>query len=851
VSNRLGAVPARLLAMPLVDNVLGLEVTGDMYAANAFRYLAVPADAAGRELDLAISRLKAIGRLRPEVARRAFIRTGYDGHVALAAPLEYVERLQDSRQRLLWEVFWPHVDGQCFEQMKSAAQLASPAAVRRLSRIATTQNGRDSVLAKHALAVVLHNRAIAYELAYGTGHTDATAGLWGKALEYWRSVLASEEFWDYLRERVVAADDPRLHPVDLQELRERMPQLILGFNRLFARAYAQAGDTAACKRQLRVIAGSEFPKTVQAAALRDSIQTVVAVHLEPLIHRAEECAGMGKADKNKKLDRKAFVRSFEPILAKAIELRQFLVQELHIADSLVQQSEFDRLCEIVLRAVNEKMDYSTDERLKAILVSILFARRMLQLPISASLRRRLEQNIRSDTEILYKDCEALPKGFDASQCWFLPGEEASPDDSLEMPVYKITKVTAANIAWEKRRILVPRSALAAKLHCGKTSAKELAASRTDESSRQTRGQIEELRKQRLARTEALQHEWEEQTVRQIADRDARIGQYDQEVAADEAKDKQYIERRTKELADQVAAQNAQCAQAETAVRRKHQPAIDEAEQAFHAASRAYRGLGRAHVLELPASGATAVAMDFAVLLFWLGGSFPPAWALSTALWIVAAAGAAAGLAIGRAIRARIVGGIRTPLTECERSRDAEIRTLAEQNRQVTAAANAKASQDLHPFQERVAQREMHRAAIRDECQLRIARLKEESQKQIDGVHREIDSQVQTLEKKLAERATSRPESAKTSFPPYKKAKADGYRDGREPPDDEAQQMMSREMTRLLDSLSQSQKIVVGLLAKQMSSEQFSNLLKALAEASPSERSKVLAPFDMLRMLRGY
>jgi len=839
VKNRLGLVPARLLAMPLGDNVLGLEVAGDVYAANAFRYLAVPAAAARQELDLATSRLKAVGRLRPEVARRGFVRTGYDGHAGLAAPLDYVDRLQDSRQRLLWEAFWPHANGDCFHEIKSSRELASPTAVRRLQDIAATQSGRASVLAKHALAVVVHNRAIAYELAYGTGHTDATAGLWGQALDLWRSVLASEEFWNYLRERILAADDPRLHPGDLDELRERMPALILGFNRLFARAYAQAGDTAACHRQLQVIARSEFPKAVHDAVLVDTVQAVAATRLEPLIHRAEECIGTSKADKSKKLDRKAFVRSFEPILAEALDVRQFLVEALRIDAKLVEQSEFDRLCETVLKAVNQKMDYSTDDRLRAILVSILFSKRMLRLPISASLRRRLEQSIHDDAKILYKDCGTLPKDFDPSQCWFLAGEEASPDDSLEMAVYKVTKVNAGAIEWEKRKILVPRSAVAAKVHRGKVSAKEIAASRTDEKSREARRQIEQLKQQRAARAQAIERERDDQTAREMADCDARLRQYGQEVAAEEARDKQHVERRQKELAGQVAAQKAQCAKATTAVRSKHQPAIDEAETAFRSASLAYAGWGRTHLLELPATGATAAALLLAVLLFWLGGLFPATWPLPSLLLIAGGSGSLAGLGIGRLLRAGTIRRIRTPLTQLERDRDAELRSLGQQTQEALAAAQAKADEELLPCRQRQAEREKRRAAIRDASHVQIAGLKEASQKRIDAAQREIDSQVQALEKKLAASTTARSESEKTGFPPYKQIKASGYRDGERPPEHESQEMMSRETTKLVESLSYPQRMLLAQLARQMSTHDFSTLLTRLSEASYSERRNIL------------
>ena len=566
---------------------------------------------------------------------------------------------------------------------------------------------------------------------------------------------------------------------------------------------------------------------------------MAASRLEPLIRRAEECAGIGQADKSKKLSRKAFAQLFDPILAQALELRNFLVQSLHIAEKLVEQSEFDRLCEVILNAINQKLDYSTDDRLKTILASIIYAKRMLQLPVSASLRRRLEQNIRSDTDILYKNCGPLPNGFDASQCWFLAGAEASPDDSFEMPVYKITKVTAATAQWESPKILVPRSALAAKSHRGKLSAKELLASRDDEKTRQIRRQIEELQAQSASRIEALGRERDEHVARQLADQEVACKRYDQEVAAQESQDKQAIARGEKSLADGVAKEKSRSAEAQRTVQAKHKPAIDESEKAFQAASQAYRGLGRVHCLELPASAGMTLAVAGAAALCWQLGVLSPGWGLPMVLLASAGAGSAVGFAIGRLIRAWIIRGIRTPLTQCERARNGEIQEEVRKSKKIIAAVTAKSTEELRPYRDRLAQYEKRRAAIRDEGQARVASLKKETEKQIDRVRQDAKSKLQAFEKKLAEGTTVRPESGKTDFPPYRQIKGKGYRDGARPPEAETQQMMSREMTSLIESLSQPQRMMLAALARQMSTEQFANLLTALADASPAERRRML------------
>jgi len=105
------------------------------------------------------------------------------------------------------------------------------------------------------------------------------------------------------------------------------------------------------------------------------------------------------------------------------------------------------------------------------LYCLLTTKKLLTLPVTPGMRRKLEQSKRSDTEILYRDFITSPDEIDPTRCWFADDEEADPAASLEFPIYKITnrEVTVnslqgsagISVKWLTRKVLVPRSRLAA------------------------------------------------------------------------------------------------------------------------------------------------------------------------------------------------------------------------------------------------------------------------------------------------------------------------------------------------------------------------------------------------------
>lgn len=455
---------ARVLMMPLGCQLLGVDLSAGLYLRNGFRFIGTRASIDEPGLESAAQRFRNLFRMNRAAATRFLIQTGYDAHTQLEADEveECLSHLQNPRQRILDELFWPHVPDDLFASIKSNSHLAGPLAVQALAEDLNQSSGRANVLAKHALALVYHNQAIAHEIAFAAGKAEWSAEHWTNALSYWSEVLESELFWDYLCERVVSFDDPRISRDDVGLLRAQLPAAILGFNTLFARTYAKAAANTACQGHLAVINHCGLRASAREGALQSTVRALAAAQFEPVVNKVDAKL-LGASSK---LNRKPFDAICAPLLDEVFAVRRYLAEDLDLPGNLVEMSEFDRVCEKLLSAINGKINYDNDDRLRSILFSTLITRKMLSLPLSQVMRQKLEKSIRSDAEIVYRGLLTSSTSPDPTQCWFLEGELADPDASIELPLYKVTsrevkvdffqETGGVSVRYESRNVLVPR-----------------------------------------------------------------------------------------------------------------------------------------------------------------------------------------------------------------------------------------------------------------------------------------------------------------------------------------------------------------------------------------------------------
>ena len=465
----LKAPQLRRLMSTSLGTSLGIEVPAAVYLRNGFRYIGVAAHAQDSDIETGSVRFRNIYSFDPSAAMVGCIRVGYDDLMPAEEMLECVAQLRDPRYRIVAELFWPHVSDDVFELIRAEGSLTAPKVVQRLDEIASG-SGLQAVLAKHALAIACHNLAIARELQFATGGGDWSEVCWHKALSYWSATLKSEEFWEYIARRIAGFDDPRVKSTDLAQLREQMPVAILGINALFARTYEQAGNQGACCKHLRFIASADLPTTAKRTASGATVKFIAGGRLDPIVQKVRKVF----LDTTTKFSRQQFEQRCAPLLADIWAVSSFLADDLQLPDDIVSLAEFDPVCDAILNAINKNLTFQEDAQ-RNILYGMLIVKRMLRLPISSAMRRTLEESLRSDAGILYKGLLSADCIIDPTRCWFMEWEEADPDASLLIAIYKITdrnveyygNTRRVSLSYNARQLLVPRSIRARDFHAGR------------------------------------------------------------------------------------------------------------------------------------------------------------------------------------------------------------------------------------------------------------------------------------------------------------------------------------------------------------------------------------------------
>ncbi len=783
----------RMLATPLSNKLLGVEVGADIYARNGFRLIGAPACANKEALESQAQRFRSLFRLDPAAAVRSAIQTGYDGHVRLdhAEINEALARLYNPRWRVLCELFWPHVGEEMFAPLKRERRLAATPVLTALAEVSDSRNGREGALAAHALAVLYHNRALAHEAAFAAGEAEWSDEHWNHALGYWAIALGADSFWDYWRERIGGFDDPRVKPDDVAALRAQLPLVVLGFNALLARAYGQAGAVMACRRHLAFIRLCGLPEAAKQEVLRNEVKLLAATGLEPLNRRADKLL-----EGEQRNNYQRFKQDWAPLLDEAEALRFRLCNDLGLPPAVAASAEFDSLCDRVLRGVDRKINYSNDDCLRAILYASLTTKRLLGWPVSTDMRRRLERTVRTDTETLYSEFQ--PANLDHTRCWFVEGEAADPEASIELPVYKITRRevqvnypnAGVHVSFAIRRVLVPRSTRAKAIHEGKLKAEDISENSLDAEGQALLARIRQAEAQCQATVEREQQASDAEVKQEEAALTAALAQYDQRVAPEIKAAQQELEAAEQRRQHKVREAKRR---RDRAAQEANQLAIEpiaQAQNAHAAVVERNRGLRGGKQLEAPALVVAGVLGGIGGLALTLGGILvgTPLTAAGSGLLL----GLIAGFILCRLIRFRRVAAAKWAVRSAERARQSALDRIEAEFREKTEQFAGQLKQETAETNQRLTTIKVEREQLVSQCRQRQEQIRRRHEQNQADARKTAQSETQKLRRQLLDRVKSKPLSAKTDFPAYRQAKTQGFKDGKEPSDAEMRMTYAEE-----------------------------------------------------------
>lgn len=847
------------LNLSLGKPLLGNELYLDLYLRNGFRILGLPAHAKPEAIARESGKFRSLTKLSPAMIDRSAIMTGYDRYIPREDVLESASRLKDPRFRLICEIFWLHLPDDLYAGIQASRRLDDDQILPMLNLAAEGKSGREGALIKHALAVLYHNRALRDEVAFAEGEPVWRERYWPLALAHWGETLQNKHFWDYLRERIAGYDDPRIRNEDLLLLKDRLPQIILESSAVLARHHAESNH-AVCQRHLALMTEAPFNAKDLTAVLSGTVASIANKKLQPLVHRAEEALTQSTT----KLKWREFRKKADPLLQEARSLLDFLARELALKDigkklgasvpgaeggntspsspfeGLLSHVQFDGLCSAVLDGLNQGIDYEFETN-QAILYSLITTRTLLSMPVSVEMRRKLEAAARQDKKILYKDFD-LPEGMDPTECWFLGGEVASPESSIILPVYKITKITGAQIGWSSRKVLIPRSAAAEAIHKGRRPDGPMENRQNSPAANALREQIEREKKQLEDALGPLQAK-QSQIRKNIADKYAEQFRQITEALDREARATEPLTQAIKSEYDKVSAERKRRFIDELeGLETRCRPVLDEAAQQLRQAQQMRRSGSRILSVDLPllllggALGwAAAYGLDFNFML-------PRNLAGTPGMALGAGIGAIVGLGVSLFAQGRQVRRKKRQLANLNRQVEVTKTKLKQEyeadNNKLKETAKTKMAVITARLDALRGQKETFGAQVQTEIQKGEAKLEAE----IKTIQQKYEKSIKQAEDKMVAMLKPKAESAGKDFPAYKTAKASGYQDGEKPSDSESQRLMSREFEKFKNSLESWEAMLLQRLMGVLSSSQSAQLLGLLMSMSTYERQQKLREF---------
>ena len=763
------AETVRLLRSPLAHTLLGDAVTMDLLARNGFRFLGVPAWVDRAALSSRVQRFRNTSRVDPTLARRESIRTISDSQLDAESVLREVTRLENPRHRFAAELFWPHVGESDFETIQHAGDLGSAEVLRACS--ASSRVRLDRALRAHARAIAHSCQAIEAELDFLEKLAGPPHGKWEEAIESWRGVWRSEEFWAYLRTRVDALDDPRLLHQDVDRARADLPGVLLGVQELLAERYASDEDYGNCVRHLNLIHESGFGDERIRAATWNAVKKVAGARLEDLQRRAKQTI----ADLPEDSSRQAFEAAVGPFIREAGDIQRLLSDRLQLPAEFLEQSAFDQFAEQIQKAANKKINYSDDERERNLLYCSMISKRLLSLPLSAGCRRTIEQSIRNDNRILYSTYGIAPADCpEALKCFFIDEADSCPDASLIIRMHRITsrrvEVNHASgsggvqVHWEKARLLVPRSTLAQQHSNGGRVDIPIPEADYTPRQRESAATLENLEKAHRARQDTLRAAGDAEIRAEEHRRDDEIQAAGTRIGAALTKVRQAVTKESAGEKSQLQAETQRLGVDRKRAESAHEPAIETAKAKATHRKRQVSGVRGVLRIEMPVLCVACLA----------------AWLATSDVGGIAISGALVAVVTGKVVRRMIVSSVDRVVASAERARDVEVAGVVE--------ASGKKEKEIRRAAE---SRRRTLKANGDALEVEKKRIGEAAQKRVDLVRQGVEEKRRQQEVAFAERTKTlradlvrsvqvKKESQKNQFPACRAAKSKGFKEGTKP-----------------------------------------------------------------------
>jgi len=409
--------------------------------------------------------------------------------------------LRNPEKRFRQELFWPWLEpGQyrCLADAAASGPQAVAAAVRD-----QLDDDPDNLAHQHATAVLLHACAVNNEMALLAARRpdgEFETELWLKALTAWSNVFRSPRLKQHVAGRVKELKHLREGELMADRVLEQLPAVIVAMQTQMASNWVLCGEPSRAGRLLGPIRETGLLTPEVSWIVVKAAQQVVEDRLDGLHEKTKEWFFWEDRDYTGSVLRSRWKR----LRDEAMKLYAFLTEELGLSRENADRVSFGRLVEPVISAAFGVANREKNTR--AVLRSLIIMEDLQEcFPLAAADRQKVAGKVDHLRDVLTEGMDEMVD-VDPTQCWFLKGQRADPDCSMQVELVRETSTTI-----QTRRILIPRSADARALHeSGESELAMLSAGSSDPEVRKLLSSIESDRMGMDHERDLLEEEAEEE-----------------------------------------------------------------------------------------------------------------------------------------------------------------------------------------------------------------------------------------------------------------------------------------------------------------------------------------------------
>jgi len=420
-------------------------------------------------------------------------------------------------------------------------------------------------------------------------------------------------------------------------------------------------------------------------------------------------------------------------------------------------------------------------------------------PLSNSLRRKLEQSTISDVALLYNEEFLVGDAgeIDHTVCWFLEGEDADPDVSIEISVYKITDRRDGYVYWNTRRILVPRSKLASELHLGRLSLKELIKKRqlSSDEGKSIQIEIEGVEKECQEELERIRKKCLEETHEKSVVYEEELKVYGKEITADEEYCADRIEKIRIQMEQDIAEEKRRMEASRADIENKVVNEINEAQEQYNESVTNTKGFKGFTHFELPVVMISCALMSVVALIlrftyivplealvYKLSALAPPSSLFLVVPAICLLVGVVVGGVVGRIVRLVRSRKVSAPLKQLKQRLANDLAVLSKDYEKTIEQLKEVADKAGNEYKVQIDFFNSRKAKIRENRDAVAAEVRSGFDYESNTIRKVADKKIKLLQGKIKTnlKIELKPESEKDSFPPYYNARSLGYKEGLKP-----------------------------------------------------------------------